>query len=71
MTIKTKLLPEAPAMPESDGMALLSAEIEFWKDIINTCPVSHSSECVERMHQALALAEHKLAKLEAMPQTRH
>ena len=71
MTTKTKLLPETPAMPESDGMALLNAEIEFWKEIIETCPVSHSSDCVERMHQALALAEHKLAKLEAMPLTTH
>jgi hypothetical protein len=71
MTTKTKYHPENPARPGSEGAALLNAEIEFWKEIIETCPVSQSWECVERMHQALALAEHKLAKLEAMSRTEH
>lgn len=71
MTTKNHFHPEKPAQPESDGAALLNAEIEFWKEIIETCPISQSSECVERMHQALALAEHKLARLETIASTRH
>ena len=71
MTAKTHYHPEETVRLESDGVALLNAEIEFWRAIIETCPVSQSLESVERMHQALALAEHKLASLEATPRTRH
>jgi hypothetical protein len=41
--------------------ALLRSEISFWRELIDSCPKSHCPESLERMRQALALAESKLA----------
>ena len=43
--------------------ALLRAEINFWKEMISACNPSHAREPLERMEQALALAEWRLASL--------
>ncbi len=42
---------------------LLCAEISFWQDMIAACEPSHPDESRERMQQALALAELRLATL--------
>jgi hypothetical protein len=43
---------------------LLLAEIRFWQDMIGALNTdSCSREAAERMHQALALAEYRLASL--------
>ena len=43
--------------------ALLRSEIDFWKDMIAACESTHPLESTERMQQALALAERRLATL--------
>jgi hypothetical protein len=43
--------------------ALLQSEIGFWRELIETCREDEPAETVERMQQALALAERRLAKL--------
>jgi hypothetical protein len=43
--------------------ALLRSEISFWKEMIAGCDSTHSLESRERMQQALALAESRLATL--------
>ncbi len=43
--------------------ALLRSEIDFWKDMIAACEPTHPSDSTERMQQALALAERRLATL--------
>jgi hypothetical protein len=43
--------------------ASLQAEIGFWQEMIATCPATQPGESLERMCQALALAESKLAML--------
>lgn len=48
----------------------LHAEIEFWRDMIKGPTVVHSPEAQERMHQALALAEHKLLALSGTDEKR-
>ncbi len=66
MNTSTNTKTERQTSPEPDCRkieSMIQAEIEFWKEIIATCPVTQSSECVERMHQALALAESRLANL--------
>ena len=66
MTNRTNTGSEPQTSPDPDGgnvAVVLHAEIEFWRELIATCPDSQSSECVERMHQALALAESRLASL--------
>ena len=42
---------------------LLRSEISFWDDMIAGCDPAHSLESLERMQQALALAESRLATL--------
>ena len=42
----------------------LEAEIEFWREMIATQDRSRSERALERMQQALALAERKLQLLE-------
>jgi hypothetical protein len=56
---------EREIVPQTDEEALLYSEIEFWQEVIATCPVTQSSECIERMHQALVFAESRLEKLQA------
>jgi len=54
--------PESTALNES----LLRSEIAFWRDLIDAQnPAGQSRETLERMHQALALAEYRLAGLAA------
>ena len=43
--------------------ALLRSEIGFWRELIESCDDSQPPESIERMHQALALAESRLACL--------
>lgn len=47
---------------ESPLDAGLKAEIEFWSFMINDCGAEVSKESMERMQQALALAEAKLIR---------
>jgi hypothetical protein len=42
---------------------LLQSEIGFWRDMIEACGEREAAETVERMQQALALAERRLATL--------
>ncbi len=42
---------------------LLRSEINFWKDMISACDPEHPLESLERMQQALALAEWRLASV--------
>jgi len=48
---------------DRDCIALLQSEIEFWREVIATCPDTQSADSLERMHQALALAEARLARV--------
>ncbi len=43
--------------------AMLRSEICFWKDLIAGCEPAHPLDSLERMQQALALAETRLATL--------
>ena len=43
----------------------LTAEIEFWRELIDNRSVDAPRESLERMEQALALAERKLLLLES------
>jgi hypothetical protein len=45
------------------NVALLRSEISFWKELIDTCDSAQSPDSLERMHQALALAELHLSTL--------
>ena len=47
---------------ESPLDAGLKAEIEFWSFMINDCGAEISGESMERMQQALALAEARLIR---------
>lgn len=42
----------------------LTAEIEFWRELIDNRSLDAPPESLERMRQALALAEHKLLLME-------
>jgi hypothetical protein len=46
----------------------LIVEIEFWQEMIETQPVAFPPESIERMQQAMALAEHKLRLLQDSPE---
>ena len=61
-----------PADPDDTGTtaghgdaqgAMLEAEIGFWQELIDDCGATHPTESLERMQQALALAECRLACL--------
>lgn len=43
--------------------ALLQSEIEFWREMIDSCELIQTAESLERMSQAMALAETKLSNL--------
>ena len=43
--------------------AMLRSEIGFWRELIATCGETQSPESLERMEQALALAESRLLDL--------
>lgn len=42
---------------------LLRAEIGFWRELLNSCDGSVPADSIERMQQALALAEHRFLQL--------
>jgi len=50
--------------------ALLRAEIGFWRDLLSESRDSLPSESVERIRQALALAEHRYLQLQAAGRAR-
>ena len=53
----------------TDGLNadLLRSEVQFWQGMIDSLDKDRCSrESAERMHQALALAEYRLANLDAM-----
>ncbi len=54
------------SMRHADGIyaTLLRSEICFWKDLIAGSDPAPSSETLERMQQALALAESRLDTLQ-------
>lgn len=43
--------------------ALLRSEISFWQELITSCDGTQAPEALERMHQALALAQCRLERL--------
>ena len=43
--------------------SLLRSEISFWKELIDTCDSLQPTDSLERMRQALALAELHLSTL--------
>jgi hypothetical protein len=43
--------------------ALLRSEISFWQELITSCDETQTPEAMERMHQALALAQCRLERL--------
>lgn len=43
--------------------ALLRSEIAFWQEMIQSCDAGHPAESLERMNQALGLAEYRLLQL--------
>jgi len=43
--------------------ALLRSEIGFWREMIDSCDETQTPDSLERMHQALALAESRLNSL--------
>lgn len=50
--------------------SLLREEINFWQEMLSVIEASeHSGECEERVQQALALAQYRLALI--MPQSNH
>jgi hypothetical protein len=49
------------------GEALLRAEIGFWREMLSDCDEACPPDSVERMRQALALAEHRLMLLLKAP----
>jgi len=53
------------SMRHANGIkeSLLRSEICFWKDMIASCDPAQALESLERMEQALALAESRLAIL--------
>jgi hypothetical protein len=46
--------------PGGGSEILLRSEVAFWRDLIEACGAEHSAASVERMQQALALAEYRL-----------
>lgn len=48
---------------EAQSDILLRAEIGFWRDLLEAADHSVPAESIERMQQALALAEHRLLQL--------
>ena len=56
-----------PLEEESEGSPLseiaLRSEVGFWREMIQARSEALPAEAVERMHHALALAEHRLVEL--------
>ena len=45
-----------------DAEILLRAEVAFWREIIGSCDADYPPASLERMQQALALAEYRLMR---------
>ena len=43
--------------------ALLKSEIAFWREMIQSCDAGYPADSLERMNQALGLAEYRLLQL--------
>jgi hypothetical protein len=54
---------EQTALQGAQYEALLRSEVEFWQEVIANCPSTQPVESQERMRQALALAEMRLARV--------
>ncbi|MFC1719852.1 hypothetical protein ACFL00_01765 [Pseudomonadota bacterium] len=54
---------ENQPLADRDCGALLQSEIDFWREVIANCPDTQPADSLERMHQALALAETRLARV--------
>ncbi len=52
--------PGAPCAEYGFSEALLRTEIGFWREMIDSCRDTEPPDCIERMQQALALAEMRL-----------
>lgn len=55
----------AAGADNASSEALLRAEIGFWRDLLRECGRSVPDESIERMQQALALAEHRFLQLQS------
>lgn len=53
---------ETPSLPAANE-AMLRSEIGFWRELIDSCDESQPADSIERMQQALALAETRLQVL--------
>jgi len=53
----------ATSVPRGISQALLQSEIEFWRELIESCKETDPPDRIERMQYALALAESKLASI--------
>ena len=49
----------AHALGAGTSEVLLRAEIGFWRELLNSCDRTVPADSIERMQQALALAEHR------------
>jgi hypothetical protein len=45
------------------GETLLRSEITFWRELLASCDGAQPPESIDRMRQALALAEYRLLSL--------
>lgn len=55
----------------ADGAeAMLRAEIGFWRDLLRNCDPTMPADSIERMQQALALAESRYLQLQGSAQAR-
>jgi len=54
---------DMPGTATGANEALLRSEIGFWREMIDSCGDTQPEESVERMHQALKLAEGRLTHL--------
>lgn len=54
---------DMPGAGTGANEALLRSEIGFWRELIDSCGDTQPEDSVERMHQALKLAEGRLMRL--------
>lgn len=54
---------DMPGAGTGANEALLRSEIGFWREMIDSCVDTQPEASVERMHQALELAEGRLMRL--------
>lgn len=67
--MRTETKTERSAARRQDWMrhtaseSLLRSEIAFWRQMIESCDADHPPQSLERMQQALGLAEYRLLQL--------